>query len=117
MAGAEHDFTYFIQFTQVSFVEPPYTSFNLRVLGGDISTMPFLESFLASTLRAVLAPYTLPHDYLIPLVAGDLPEDKADAPVGILRVTLHAGRNIPKTDVFTHCDPFVECGPNSHFSS
>ena len=42
---------------QVSFVETPFTSFNLHVLGGDISHMPFLEGFLASTLGACLEPY------------------------------------------------------------
>eukprot|EP00884_Botryococcus_braunii_P020701 jgi/Botrbrau1/7314/Bobra.247_3s0009.1 len=93
---------------QISFVDMPYTSFNLHIWRGDISALPFLETFLRNTLQALLLPYKLPHGYIVPLASGDIPEEKPVSPNGILCIVLHEARNLPKADVVGYCDPYVE---------
>ena len=46
--------------TQVAFTRTPSVEFDLRLLGGNMTSLPFLEDWLQGTLRSLLEPYTLP---------------------------------------------------------
>ena len=45
---------------QVAFTRTPSVEFDLRLLGGNMTSLPFLEDWLQGTLRSLLEPYTLP---------------------------------------------------------
>lgn len=45
---------------QVAFTRTPSVQFDLRLLGGNMTSLPFLEDWLQGTMRTLLEPYTLP---------------------------------------------------------
>ena len=49
---------------QVAFTRTPSVQSDLRLLGGNMTSLPFLEDWLQGTLRSLLEPYTLPDKVL-----------------------------------------------------
>ena len=45
---------------QFAFVEVPHLRFDLRVLGGNILNIAFVESWLRDVFCSIMEPYTLP---------------------------------------------------------
>ncbi|KAK9836322.1 hypothetical protein WJX81_005293 [Elliptochloris bilobata] len=92
---------------QMALVDMPDFSFDLNVLGGDVSAVPGLENWLKSTVYTnVIRPYVLPGKYVLPLVA---PEDMGiQPPKGMLFVTLVAATDVPKMDLFGESDCYVK---------
>lgn len=45
---------------QIAFTEIPNFRFSLRLLGGNVTSLPFLEEWLTGVVRSLLEPYTLP---------------------------------------------------------
>ncbi|BDA48413.1 Synaptotagmin-2 [Coccomyxa sp. Obi] len=96
---------------QVSLVEMPDFSFDLEVLGGDITLLPGLEAWLNSFVRqSVLRPYVLPDQYTVQLTDSAL---GIQTPKGILFVKLLEAEHVPKMDVLSKSDPYVKLGVRS----
>ncbi|EIE27751.1 hypothetical protein COCSUDRAFT_45975 [Coccomyxa subellipsoidea C-169] len=91
---------------QVSLVEMPDFSFDLEVLGGDITLLPGLEAWLNSFIRAsVLRPYVLPDKYVVQLMEGAM---GFETPKGIVFVKLLEAEHVPKMDMLSKSDPYVK---------
>lgn len=45
---------------QVAFTRMPSVQFDLRLLGGNMTSLPFLEDWLQGIIRSLLEPYILP---------------------------------------------------------
>ncbi|KAK9917790.1 hypothetical protein WJX75_008296 [Coccomyxa subellipsoidea] len=92
---------------QVSLVEMPDFSFDLDVLGGDITLLPGLEAWLNSFIRAsVLRPYVLPDRYTVEIV----PDSGMQTPKGLLFITLIEAVHVPRVDWLSKTDPFIKLG-------
>ena len=50
----------FLFMAQVAFVEVPHLRFDLRVLGGNILNIAFVENWLRDVFCSIMEPYTLP---------------------------------------------------------
>ncbi len=46
---------------QVAFVDMPSVRFDLRLMGGDVTSLPFLEEWLRNIICTSLEPYILPN--------------------------------------------------------
>lgn len=92
---------------QVSLVGQPQFDFGLDAYGGDLSLLPGLEGWIHSMLRdAVFAPYTLPERLVIPMT--DDPSLLQDRPIGMLQVCAVEARNVPRMDLLSKSDPYLE---------
>jgi Ca2+-dependent lipid-binding protein len=86
-------------------VHPPDLGFELRLLGGDLSLLPGLESWLGGLLREKLRPYTLPGRFVYPLVAGPPPAPRR--PAGALRLVLVEAAALPRLDFWSASDAYA----------
>ena len=92
---------------QVALTEVPKFSFDLTVYGGDISVLPGLEAWLHGLIQdAVLRPYCLPERYVFPLISPDALA--ADRPAGLLEVTVVEAEHVPRMDLLSRSDPYVQ---------
>ncbi|CAL5224210.1 g6855 [Coccomyxa viridis] len=93
---------------QFSLVQMPEFSFDLDVLGGDVTLLPGLEAWLNSFIAStVLRPYVLPDKYVLKLTDAEL---GIETPKGILFVTLIEASNVPRMDFLSKSDPYVIMG-------
>ncbi|XP_073151746.1 synaptotagmin-5-like isoform X1 [Henckelia pumila] len=81
--------------------------FTLKVIGGDISTIPGLSDAIESTIKdAVEDSITWPVRKVIPIIPGDY-SDLELKPVGILEVKLVQAKDLTNKDIIGKSDPFA----------
>ncbi|KAL4297494.1 hypothetical protein GQ457_12G024100 [Hibiscus cannabinus] len=81
--------------------------FTLKVIGGDISTIPGLSDAIESTIRdAIEDSITWPVRKIIPILPGDY-SDLELKPVGILEVKLVQARDLTNKDIIGKSDPYA----------
>ncbi|KAI3446864.1 hypothetical protein Pfo_003529 [Paulownia fortunei] len=81
--------------------------FTLKVIGGDISTIPGLSDAIESTIRdAVEDSITWPVRKIIPILPGDY-SDLELKPVGTLEVKLVQAKELTNKDIIGKSDPFA----------
>ncbi|KAK8597885.1 hypothetical protein V6N13_095280 [Hibiscus sabdariffa] len=81
--------------------------FTLKVIGGDISTIPGLSDAIETTIRdAIEDSITWPVRKIIPILPGDY-SDLELKPVGILEVKLVQARDLTNKDIIGKSDPYA----------
>ncbi|XP_073317389.1 synaptotagmin-5-like isoform X2 [Primulina huaijiensis] len=81
--------------------------FTLKVIGGDISTIPGLSDAIESTIKdAVEDSITWPVRKVIPILPGDY-SDLELKPVGTLEVKLVQAKELTNKDIIGKSDPFA----------
>ncbi|KAE8735332.1 Synaptotagmin-4 [Hibiscus syriacus] len=81
--------------------------FTLKVIGGDISTIPGLSDAIESTIRdAIEDSITWPVRKIVPILPGDY-SDLELKPVGILEVKLVQARDLTNKDIIGKSDPYA----------
>ncbi|KAK8682972.1 hypothetical protein V6N13_039048 [Hibiscus sabdariffa] len=81
--------------------------FTLKVIGGDISTIPGLSDAIESTIRdAIEDSITWPVRKIIPILPGDY-SDLELKPVGTLEVKLVQARDLTNKDIIGKSDPYA----------
>lgn len=81
--------------------------FTLKVVGGDISTIPGLSDAIEGTIRdAVEDSITWPVRKVVPILPGDY-SDLELKPVGILEVKLVQAKGLTNKDIIGKSDPFA----------
>ncbi|XP_051152436.1 synaptotagmin-5 [Andrographis paniculata] len=81
--------------------------FTLKVIGGDIGTIPGLSDAIESTIRdAVEDSITWPVRKIIPILPGDY-SDLELKPVGTLEVKLIQAKNLTNKDLIGKSDPYA----------
>ncbi|KAG9153578.1 hypothetical protein Leryth_008521 [Lithospermum erythrorhizon] len=81
--------------------------FTLKVVGGDISSLPGISDALEGTIRdAIEDSITWPVRKIIPILPGDY-SDLELKPVGILEVKLVQAKNLTNKDLIGKSDPFA----------
>ncbi|PSC68066.1 Extended synaptotagmin-3 isoform A [Micractinium conductrix] len=92
---------------QVAFTQVPSFSFDLTVLGGDASLLPGLEAWMNGMIKdTLLQPFVLPERLVIPMV--DTASPGFDRPRGVLQVQVIEAHGVPRMDMFSKSDPYVE---------
>ncbi|CAL5221943.1 g4219 [Coccomyxa viridis] len=104
---------------QFAFATVPTLRFDLRLLGGNILNLAFVENWLREVFCSLLEPYTLPdkarrtrspdavlraqiaHEFTPGVLRG------LERPEGVLTVNLIEAINVPKADVCKWSDPYV----------
>uniref|UniRef100_A0A6N2KI89 C2 domain-containing protein n=1 Tax=Salix viminalis TaxID=40686 RepID=A0A6N2KI89_SALVM len=82
--------------------------FTLKVVGGDISTIPGLDDAIQETIRnAVEDSITWPVRKVVPILPGDY-SDLELKPVGILEVKLVQAKALTNKDLVGKSDPFAK---------
>ncbi|KAJ0047097.1 hypothetical protein Pint_06025 [Pistacia integerrima] len=91
----------------VSLMEKPHVDFGVKVLGGDIMSIPGLYQFIQKSIQKYVASlYLWPQTLDIPVL-----DDSAMAikkPVGILRVKVARAMKLLKKDFLGTSDPYVK---------
>ncbi|XP_031257453.1 synaptotagmin-3-like isoform X1 [Pistacia vera] len=91
----------------VSLMEKPHVDFGVKVLGGDIMSIPGLYQFIQKSIQKYVASlYLWPQTLDIPIL-----DDSAMAikkPVGILRVKVARAMKLLKKDFLGTSDPYVK---------
>ncbi|CAK9136102.1 unnamed protein product [Ilex paraguariensis] len=91
----------------VSLMEKPYIDFGMKVLGGDIMSVPGLYHFVQETIKKQVATlYLWPHSLEIPILDGSTVAVKK--PVGILHVKVVRAIKLLKMDLLGLSDPYVK---------
>ncbi|XVE71517.1 hypothetical protein DITRI_Ditri10aG0157100 [Diplodiscus trichospermus] len=81
--------------------------FTLKVIGGDISTIPGLSDAIESTIRDAIEDSIMwPVRKIIPILPGDY-SDLELKPVGILEVKLVQARDLTNKDIIGKSDPYA----------
>ncbi|XP_027368963.1 synaptotagmin-5-like isoform X1 [Abrus precatorius] len=81
--------------------------FTLKVIGGDISTIPGLHDAIEAAIRdAVEDSITWPVRKVVPILAGDY-SDLELKPVGILEVKLVQAKELTNKDIIGKSDPYA----------
>ncbi|KAK8487745.1 hypothetical protein V6N11_069465 [Hibiscus sabdariffa] len=81
--------------------------FTLKVIGGDISTVPGLADAIESTIRDAIEDSIMwPVRKIIPILPGDY-SDLELKPVGLLEVKLVQARNLTNKDFIGKSDPYA----------
>ena len=89
----------------ISLVSKPEIDFDLKLLGGDVLSIPGLGDWLRSFVAEVLADLLVyPKKLSIPMI------DNLDAmnPCGLFIVKVMEARNLPRADFFSDSDPFAK---------
>ncbi|KAJ8470593.1 hypothetical protein OPV22_024936 [Ensete ventricosum] len=82
--------------------------FTLKVVGGDISSLPGISDAIEGTIRdAIEDSITWPVRKVIPILPGDY-SDLELKPVGILEVKLVQARDLTNKDIIGKSDPYAE---------
>ncbi|GMG99413.1 hypothetical protein Nepgr_001253 [Nepenthes gracilis] len=91
----------------MSLIEKPHVDFGLKVLGGDIMSIPGLYQFIQETIkRQISSLYHWPQFLEIPILDGSASATKK--PVGILHVKVVRAIKLLKMDVLGTSDPYVK---------
>ncbi|BDA49969.1 probable Synaptotagmin-5 at N-terminal half [Coccomyxa sp. Obi] len=106
------DFLPIIGAVQVAFADMPSFRFDLRLFGGDVTSLPFLEEWLQNVFCGALEHITLPNKWSKEIVQGVLAQ--VERPVGILTVRLIEAVNVPKIDLCSKSDPYVVLYVRTH---
>ncbi|KAK8340451.1 hypothetical protein V6Z11_A08G102700 [Gossypium hirsutum] len=81
--------------------------FTLKVIGGDISTIPGLANAIESTIRDAIEDSIMwPVRKIIPILPGDY-SDLELKPVGMLEVKLIQARDLTNKDIIGKSDPYA----------
>uniref|UniRef100_A0A2P2JKL9 Uncharacterized protein MANES_10G047400 n=2 Tax=Rhizophora mucronata TaxID=61149 RepID=A0A2P2JKL9_RHIMU len=90
----------------VSLMERPHVDFGLKVLGGDVMSIPGLYRFVQDTIKKQVANlYLWPQTLEIPVLDASYVATKK--PVGILHVKVVRATNLLKADILGSSDPYV----------
>ncbi|XP_027177256.1 synaptotagmin-5 [Coffea eugenioides] len=82
--------------------------FTLKVIGGDISTIPGLSDAIDGTIRdAIEDSITWPVRKIVPILPGDY-SDLELKPIGILEVKLVQAKELTNKDLIGKSDPFAK---------
>ncbi|VYS65819.1 unnamed protein product [Arabidopsis thaliana] len=91
----------------VSLMEKPHVDFGLKVLGGDLMSIPGLYRYVQETIkRQVSSMYHWPQVLEIPILDSSTASVKK--PVGLLHVSILRARNLLKKDLLGTSDPYVK---------
>ncbi|CAN7036930.1 unnamed protein product [Brassica oleracea var. botrytis] len=91
----------------VSLMEKPHVDFGLKVLGGDLMSIPGLYRYVQETIkRQVSSMYHWPQVLEIPIL--DASTASVKKPVGLLHVNIIRARNLLKKDLLGTSDPYVK---------
>lgn len=91
----------------VSLMEKPHVDFGMRVLGGDIMSIPGLYRFIQETIKKQVANlYLWPQTLEIPILDESTVAIKK--PVGILHVNVVRAQKLLKMDLLGTSDPYVK---------
>ncbi|GFZ05851.1 calcium-dependent lipid-binding (CaLB domain) family protein [Actinidia rufa] len=93
----------------VSLMEKPHIDFGMKVLGGDIMSIPGLYRFVQETIKKQVASlYLWPQTLEIPILDASTVAIKK--PVGILHVKVVQALKLLKMDLLGSSDPYVKLG-------
>ncbi|KAL7150918.1 hypothetical protein ABFS83_05G145900 [Erythranthe nasuta] len=81
--------------------------FTLKVVGGDVSSIPGISDALEETIRNAVEDFTWPVRQIIPILPGDYSYLELK-PVGTLEVKLIEAKALTNKDIIGKSDPFVE---------
>ncbi|KAF7817266.1 synaptotagmin-4 isoform X1 [Senna tora] len=88
-----------------SLIEHKHLDFTLKVVGGDISTVPGISDAIEETIRdAIEGSITWPVRKIIPIIAGDYSNLELKS-VGTLEVKLVEAKNLANKDLIGKSDP------------
>ncbi|XP_024176403.1 synaptotagmin-3 isoform X1 [Rosa chinensis] len=91
----------------VSLMEKPHVDFGMRILGGDIMSIPGLYHFVQETIKKQVADlYLWPQTLEIPIL--DVSTVAVKKPVGILHVNVVQAVKLLKKDILGSSDPYVK---------
>ncbi|KAL2525852.1 Synaptotagmin-3 [Abeliophyllum distichum] len=91
----------------VSLLEKPHIDFGIKVLGGDIMSIPGLYRYVQETIKKEVAKlYLWPKSLEIPVL--DASTVSIQKPVGILRVKVVRATKLLKMDLLGLSDPYVK---------
>ncbi|KAJ9684626.1 hypothetical protein PVL29_016878 [Vitis rotundifolia] len=91
----------------LSLMEKPHVDFGLKILGGDIMSMPGLYRFVQETIKREVAKlYLWPQTLEIPIL--DAATGAIKKPVGILHVKIVRALKLLKMDFLGASDPYVK---------
>ncbi|PSR98893.1 Synaptotagmin-3 like [Actinidia chinensis var. chinensis] len=91
----------------VSLMEKPHVDFGMKVLGGDIMSIPGLYRFVQETIKKQVASlYLWPQTLEIPILDASTVAIKK--PVGILHVKVVQAHKLLKMDLLGSSDPYVK---------
>ncbi|CAA7033956.1 unnamed protein product [Microthlaspi erraticum] len=91
----------------VSLMEKPHVDFGLKVLGGDLMSIPGLYRYVQETIkRQVSSMYHWPQVLEIPIL--DASTGYVKKPVGLLHVNIIRAHNLLKKDLLGTSDPYVK---------
>ncbi|KAE8647301.1 synaptotagmin-3 isoform X2 [Cucumis sativus] len=91
----------------VSLLEKPHVDFGMKILGGDIMSIPGLYQFVQETIRKQVSNlYLWPHVLEIPILDASVAATKR--PVGILHVNVVKALKLSKMDLLGTSDPYVK---------
>ncbi|KAL1201478.1 Synaptotagmin-3 [Cardamine amara subsp. amara] len=91
----------------VSLMEKPHVDFGLKVLGGDLMSIPGLYRYVQETIkRQVSSMYHWPQVLEIPIL--DASTASVKKPVGLLHVNIIRACNLLKKDLLGTSDPYVK---------
>ena len=83
---------------QVAFIGKPQINFNLRLIGGDITTVPFVENLLTNLIKNVLVNLMVWPNKLDINITEDQGA-KRTSNSGILRITVRRASNLPNLKI------------------
>ncbi|KAJ8759147.1 hypothetical protein K2173_004154 [Erythroxylum novogranatense] len=90
----------------VSLMEKPHVDFGLKILGGDVMSIPGLYRFVQETIKKQVASlYLWPQTLDIPVL--DPSAVAVKKPVGILHVKVVRAMKLMKADILGTSDPYV----------
>ncbi|KAJ2401916.1 Tricalbin-2 [Coemansia sp. RSA 2559] len=110
-----------VRTADVCFLERPTIDFSLKPVGGDtfgfdIAHIPGLRTFILDILHGTLGPmfyapnhFTVDVEQIISGAVAKIPSAK-----GVLVVSLHSARGLPKMDTFGKADPYVRVSTIKH---
>lgn len=91
----------------VSLLEKPHVDFGMKILGGDIMSIPGLYQFVQETIRKQVSNlYLWPRVFEIPILDASVAATKK--PVGILHVNVVKALKLSKMDLLGTSDPYVK---------
>uniref|UniRef100_A0A2N9F2A2 C2 domain-containing protein n=1 Tax=Fagus sylvatica TaxID=28930 RepID=A0A2N9F2A2_FAGSY len=89
----------------------PHVDFGMKILGGDIMSIPGLYRFVQETIKKQIASlYLWPQTLEIPILDASIVGVKK--PVGILHVNVVRAHKLLKMDLFRTSDPYVKLSLN-----
>ncbi|VVA12227.1 PREDICTED: synaptotagmin-3 [Prunus dulcis] len=91
----------------VSLMEKPHVDFGMKILGGDIMSIPGLYHFVQETIKKQVASlYLWPQTLEIPVL--DISTVAVKKPVGILHVNVVRATKLLRKDILGSSDPYVK---------